>query len=89
MRRKHERPPEDHWKYRDEELEQKFLSYYYYYRGWNQDGIPTKETLERFGLDYVIEEFEKTGLLSSYTESEIAEIENLLLSFKKDEKVDA
>lgn len=91
MRRKDERPPEDHWKYRDEELEQKFLSYYYYYRGWSQDGIPTKETLERFGLDYVKDEFEKMGILTSYTEAEIDEINKLLISDKEDkeEKVDA
>lgn len=69
MRRKDERPPEDHWavgvdgKPRNEEWEQKLLSDYYAYRGWNEEGIPTKATLERLGLDYVARDFEKRGIL--------------------------
>jgi aldehyde:ferredoxin oxidoreductase len=69
MRRKDERPPEDHWavgvdgKPRNEEWEQKLLGDYYAYRGWNEEGIPTKATLEKLGLDYVARDFEKRGIL--------------------------
>jgi len=38
-----------------EELET-MLNEYYHLRGWDiKSGIPTKETLERLGLDFVIE----------------------------------
>jgi aldehyde:ferredoxin oxidoreductase len=63
MRRKDERPPEDHWAVRNEEAEQKLLDDYYAYRGWNMDGIPTKETLEKLQLGYVAEDFVKRGIL--------------------------
>ena len=64
MRRKDERPPEDHWAVRDEVAEQKLLSDYYAYRGWNEEGVPTKETLNKLGLDYVAKDLEKRGILS-------------------------
>jgi aldehyde:ferredoxin oxidoreductase len=63
MRRKDERPPEDHWAVRNEEAEQKLLDDYYTYRGWNMDGIPTKETLEKLQLGYVADDFIKRGIL--------------------------
>ncbi len=31
-------------------------------KGWNNDGIPTKESLHELGLDYVYEDFEKRGI---------------------------
>ncbi len=65
MRREDERPPEDHWAVRNEEVEQKLLSDYYAYRGWNDDGIPTAQTLDKLGLDYVRKEFEDKGILST------------------------
>ncbi len=64
MRRKDERPPEDHWKKRFPELEEKLLDAYYKLKGWNDDGIPTKESLEALGLDYVAEEFIRMGILT-------------------------
>ena len=63
MRRKDEKPPQDHWKKRFPEYEEKLLDEYYKYRGWNEEGIPSKELLERLGLDYVAEEFIKRGIL--------------------------
>jgi aldehyde:ferredoxin oxidoreductase len=63
MRRKDERPPEDHWAVRNEESEQKLLGDYYAYRGWNEEGIPTGETLDRLKLGYVREDFEERGIL--------------------------
>jgi aldehyde:ferredoxin oxidoreductase len=64
LRRKDERPPEDHWAVRDEKFEQKLLDDYYDFKGWNRDGIPTKETLDNLGLNYVSEDFIKRGILS-------------------------
>jgi len=63
MRRKDEKPPEDHWKKRFPELEEKLLTEYYKFRGWNKDGIPTKESLHKLGLDFVGEDFIKRGIL--------------------------
>ncbi len=65
MRRKDERPPEDHWKKRFPELEEKLLDAYYKLKGWNKDGIPTEESLNELGLDYVAEEFLKKGILKA------------------------
>ncbi len=64
LRRKDERPPEDHWAVRDEEREQQLLNEYYEFKGWNKDGIPTKETLEKLGLDYVGEDLLRRGILT-------------------------
>jgi len=62
MRRKDEKPPEDHWRRRFPELEAKLLDTYYKFKGWNKQGIPTKEALHEMGLDYVFEDFEKRGV---------------------------
>ncbi|MFP3231328.1 MAG: aldehyde ferredoxin oxidoreductase family protein [Acidilobus sp.] len=35
------------------------LDYYYDLRGWDHNGVPTRETLHRLSLDYVIPELEK------------------------------
>jgi benzoyl-CoA reductase subunit BamB len=63
LRRADEKPPEDHWKKRFPELEEKLLDAYYKFKGWNHEGIPTKETLHALGLDYVSEDFEQRGIL--------------------------
>ena len=62
MRRKDDAPPKDHWKKRFPELEKELLDTYYQYKGWNDQGIPTKESLHELGLDYVSEDFEKRGI---------------------------
>jgi benzoyl-CoA reductase subunit BamB len=64
MRRKDDSPPEDHWKKRIPELEEELLDSYYKLKGWNKEGIPTKESLHELGLDYVSEDFIKRGILS-------------------------
>ena len=64
LRRVDEAPPADHWKIRDPEMEQKMLDAYYEFKGWNNDGIPTKETLHELGLDYVSEDFVQRGILT-------------------------
>jgi len=38
---------------------ERMLSDYYRQRGWDQDGIPTRATLERLGLKYVADEIER------------------------------
>jgi benzoyl-CoA reductase subunit BamB len=63
MRRKDEKPPENHWKHRFPELEKELLDTYYRYKGWNEDGIPTRASLHELGLDYVGDDFVKRGIL--------------------------
>ena len=63
LRRADEKPPEDHWKKRFPELETQLLDGYYKFKGWNNDGIPTKETLHELGMDYVAEDLERRGII--------------------------
>jgi benzoyl-CoA reductase subunit BamB len=63
LRRADETPPEDHWKKRFPELEAQLLDEYYKFKGWNNDGIPTKESLQSLDLGYVAEDFEKRGII--------------------------
>jgi len=64
MSRKDEKPPDDHWKRRFPELEAKLLDEYYKYKGWNKEGIPTRQTLHELDLDYVADDFLQRGILS-------------------------
>jgi aldehyde:ferredoxin oxidoreductase len=63
MRRADEKPPQDHWKRRFPDLEEQLLSTYYKFKGWNNEGIPTRERLEELDLGYVAEDLEKRGIL--------------------------
>jgi len=65
MRRADEAPPQDHWKKRFPELEAKLLDAYYKFRGFNNQGIPTKETLTELALGYVAEDLTKRGILKA------------------------
>jgi len=65
MRRADEKPPENHWKKRFPELETQLLDAYYKFKGWNNQGIPTKETLHELDLGYVSEDLEKRGILKN------------------------
>jgi aldehyde:ferredoxin oxidoreductase len=65
LRRRDERPPEDHWAVRDERYEQQLLDKYYQFKGWNSEGIPTRQTLEQLDLDYVADELELRGILTA------------------------
>ncbi|MCX8118680.1 MAG: aldehyde dehydrogenase [Desulfobacterota bacterium] len=65
LTREEEKPPEDHWKKRFPELEEKLLTSYYEYKGWDYNGIPKKETLERLGLDYVARDLEERGIIKN------------------------
>ena len=64
MTRADEKPPEDHWKKRFPELEAKLLDAYYKFKGWNNQGIPTKESLQELDLAYVSEDFLQRGILT-------------------------
>jgi benzoyl-CoA reductase subunit BamB len=63
MRRADDKPPEDHWKKRFPELEEKLLDEYYKFKGWNSQGIPTKESLHELAMDYVSADLEERGIL--------------------------
>jgi len=43
---------------------EKLIDRFYELKGWNNDGIPTKETLEELGLDYVRQDLEQRGILT-------------------------
>ncbi|MHC4339765.1 MAG: aldehyde ferredoxin oxidoreductase N-terminal domain-containing protein [Planctomycetota bacterium] len=58
-----EKPPEDHWKRRFPELEEQLLQAYYKFKGWNEDGVPTRKTLHELDLDYVADDLEKREIL--------------------------
>ena len=64
LKRADEKPPEDHWRKRFPELETELLDSYYKFKGWNNQGIPTKETLDELSLDYVSEDFLQRGILT-------------------------
>ena len=64
LRRADEKPPQDHWKKRFPELEERLLDAYYRFKGWNMDGIPTKEILQELDLTYVSEDLIQRGILT-------------------------
>ena len=65
MCRADEKPPVSHWKHRFPEYEEQLLTRYYQYKGWNYDGVPTRERLEELDLAYVADELEKRGVLKN------------------------
>ncbi len=65
LRRADETPPEDHWKKRFPELEAKLLDAYYKFKGWDNEGIPTKESLKDLDLAYVADDFHKRGIIQN------------------------
>jgi benzoyl-CoA reductase subunit BamB len=73
MRRADDKPPENHWKKRFPELEKQLLDAYYRMKGWNLDGIPTRESLERLGLDYVAKDFLERGILKEGEEPDLGQ----------------
>jgi len=65
LRRKDEKPPEDHWKKRFPEFEAQLLDEYYKLKGWNKEGIPARETLDRLKLEYVSADLLQRGILKN------------------------
>ncbi len=64
MTREDEKPPLDHWKKRFPELEAQLLDAYYAFRGWDERGVPTPESLRELGLDDVRDDFLRRGILT-------------------------
>lgn len=62
LRRADDKPPENHWKRRFPDLEKLLLDEYYKLKGFNEQGIPTKESLHDLEMDFVAEEFEQKGI---------------------------
>jgi len=58
------RSPRPPWVTLDHGRFDKWVDRFYEIRGWNKDGIPTKETLEELGLDYVSQDLEQRGILT-------------------------
>ncbi|MDZ4230229.1 MAG: aldehyde ferredoxin oxidoreductase C-terminal domain-containing protein [Dehalococcoidales bacterium] len=48
----------------DKVLFNKWVDEWYKVRGWDGDGIPARETLEGLGLDYVVRDLERRGILA-------------------------
>jgi benzoyl-CoA reductase subunit BamB len=65
LRRADEKPPEDHWRKRFPELEEQLLDAYYKFKGWDSDGIPTRETLVVLKLGYVADDLEERGIIKN------------------------
>ncbi len=65
LRRADEKPPEDHWKKRFPELEEKLLDAYYAFKGWDNQGVPTKKSLQQLDLGYIAEDFERRGIIKN------------------------
>jgi benzoyl-CoA reductase subunit BamB len=65
LRRVDEKPPEDHWKKRFPELEAKLLDAYYKFKGWDDQGVPRKESLHELGLDDVAEDLAQRGIIKN------------------------
>ena len=65
MRRADDRPPDDHWRKRFPDLEKQLLDQYYKLKGFNEQGIPTRESLHDLEMDFVAEEFEQKGIYNN------------------------
>jgi aldehyde:ferredoxin oxidoreductase len=71
IRRKDDRPPEKYFRdpppqpyFRlDRDKFNKMIDEYYKLRGWNSEGIPSKDELDRLGLNHVRQTLEEKGLL--------------------------
>ena len=63
LKRADEKPPADHWIKREPENEQKLLDGYYKFKGWTNEGVPTKQTLDKLGLSDVADELIRRGHL--------------------------
>lgn len=64
LKKADEQPPADHWKMREPENEAKLLDDYYAFKGWTNDGVPSKKTLDKLGLSDVAEKLIEMGLIT-------------------------
>jgi aldehyde:ferredoxin oxidoreductase len=63
MKREDETLPSSQRTVKGYQSEHTLLNDYYRFKGWNEDGVPTKETLVKLGLEYVQEDFEIRGII--------------------------
>jgi benzoyl-CoA reductase subunit BamB len=63
LRRKDDKAPEVYWAQKIPELQDGLLDEFYKLKGWNKDGIPTKESLHELDLDYVSQDLIERGIL--------------------------
>ena len=77
MRRKDDKPPENHWKKRFPELEKELLDTYYAFKGWNEQGIPTQESqwyaLHCIPICFVIQDIQ-IGIDTGSTQDDIPQM---------------
>lgn len=62
LRRENEIPPDDLCMGLDPKQQNELLDAYYAFKGWNNAGIPTRETLDRLGLGFVNVDFSRRGI---------------------------
>jgi aldehyde:ferredoxin oxidoreductase len=63
MRRKDDKPPAEPLEEKISRTGKGTSGYLLQFKGWNEKGIPTKESLNELGLDYVAEDFDQRGIL--------------------------
>ena len=57
----------------DRDLFNKQIDLWYLLKGWDRDGIPTKETLEKLGLEFVYLELKRRGITAIATQAQCLE----------------
>ncbi len=65
LKKADEKVPENQWRRREPPDEAKLLDMYYEFKGWNNQGVPTRQTLHGLGLDNVADDLEQRGFLAS------------------------
>ena len=63
LRRNDDQAPRDPGKETFPEKEHQYLDAYYQFKGWTEEGIPDKATLDGLGLNFVTEAFMERGIL--------------------------
>ena len=46
-------------------LKKSFLDAYYKFKGWDNQGIPTKKSLQELDLAYIAEDLEQRGIIKN------------------------
>jgi aldehyde:ferredoxin oxidoreductase len=57
--------PAFNYKGHDPDLFEKWIDRYYELKGWNRDGVPTRERLQELGLDDVAQDLKQRGFLKA------------------------
>lgn len=62
VRRVDDKPPDNYWAQDVPELKAELLNSYYKMKGWTPDSVPTNESLQGLGLEFVARDFEERGI---------------------------